>query len=121
MCARVRQFLALAVVSVGLVAIAPAVADAHWGGYYGGGGGYGAAVIVHTYGGYPYPFWGYAPGITLPPVYVYPPFGMYYVPYYSYAGPVPPVGTYYTTYPAWSGANYPTSPYTYSTPRGTGQ
>lgn len=50
--------------------------------------------------GYPGAYWGYAPGVTLPPIYAYPPYGVFYVPYYPPMTTWSPVGAYYYTYPA---------------------
>jgi hypothetical protein len=79
-------------------------AQAHWGVYHGWGGyhhwaGYPYRVgYARGYVGYPYPTWQYMPTVTLPPTYVYPPYGTYYWGNYPYSATYP-VGAYRYTYP----------------------
>ena len=99
-----KRFLVVATLLIAVGILWTPHVQAHWFGhgyhhaYYGG-----AYRPYHWYGGYryagyPYRAWHYRPTVTLPPTYVYPPYGTYYWGYYPYSPTLPP-GGYYYVYP----------------------
>jgi len=82
--------LAIAAVLCALGGLWPSDAQAHWVRWH--------VHYYHWYGGHPYVHWQYVPTVTLPPVYVYAPYGVYYTGYYPLYRWHPP-GAYRYVYP----------------------